>query len=145
MKIILNLIILILINHLSFTQNIVPNDKIIEAFGQEKTDQLIQNNPDLVDYYNFYLDNAFFFSKPTGKSVSNYIDIYEIKYVNDSSKYFDEDVTKLCKDNFNPLKYQITPDFHRYTHFKLGETGRYIVFKPTKIFIKEYKYYKKNK
>jgi len=70
------------------------------------------------------------------------IDIFTVAYLNNNSRYFDEDISKLCKENFNPLKYNFERDFHGYTHYKLGETGKYIVFKPVSVFNRELEAYK---
>jgi hypothetical protein len=55
---ILTLIFLLVAQHLS-SQNNVPVDKrVTEAFGKEYTVMLQKNNPDLLNYYQFYLNNA---------------------------------------------------------------------------------------
>jgi hypothetical protein len=141
-KILLNLFVGILLMYTSNAQDIVPDSRIVEAFGQEKTNQLLQDDPNQIIYYNFYLENAYFITQPKGKAVSNAVDIFTITYLNNNSKYFDEDISILCKENFNPLKYNFERDFHGYTHYKLGETGKYIVFKPVSVFNRELEAYK---
>ena len=141
-RILLSLIVGVLFVYTSNAQDIVPDNRIIEAFGQEKTNQLLQDDPNQIIYYNFYLENAYFISQPKEKAVSNAIDIFTVAYLNNNSRYFDEDISKLCKENFNPLKYNFERDFHGYTHYKLGETGKYIVFKPVSVFNRELEAYK---
>ena len=141
-RILLSLIVCVLFVYTSNAQDIVPDNKIIEAFGQEKTNQLLQDDPNQIIYYNFYLKNAYFISQPKEKAVNNAIDIFTVAYLNNNSRYFDEDISKLCKENFNPLKYNFERDFHGYTHYKLGETGKYIVFKPVSVFNRELEAYK---
>ncbi len=117
--------------------------RIIEAFGEEKVLLLQENNPEKLLYYHFFLENAFFFSQPKEKSVQKAIDIRSLYYVNDKTRIFDEDIESLNQKSFNPLKYSIKRSYAAYTHYKLGESGRYIIFKPIEIFEKEFEDYKK--
>ncbi len=125
------------------SQNSV-DQRIIEAFGEEEVLLLQQNNPERLLYYHFFLENAFFFSQPKEKAVQDAIDIRSLYYVSNKTRFFDEDIESLNQKSFNPLKYSIKRSYSAYTHYKLGESGRYIVFKPIEVFEKEFENYKKS-
>ena len=40
------------------SQNPQPDKRLLDYFGQEKLDILMKNSPDIIYYYNFYLDNS---------------------------------------------------------------------------------------
>ncbi|MCX6269926.1 MAG: hypothetical protein NTU44_01675 [Bacteroidetes bacterium] len=146
------LLILLFISQISFSQkpastlNIKPDPRLYECFPKDYVDGL-QSNPRLLLYYNFYLDNAFFVSEPTGKA-SNGLDISEVTYKepgpNGEIRRFDEDLSKFDVKKFNALKYNFKISPGVYTHFVLGKTGKVLVFYPQLDFTKKYNEYLKS-
>ena len=116
-----NLIIIasfLLISSVAISQT--ASDKVQEAFSAEKITELQENNPEKLEYWNFYADKVFVFN-PNAKSADSFDDISTLE-----PKY--EDVPVLTAENFdaetfNPLLYNIELKDKELQYFKVGNSG----------------------
>ncbi|MCF8370629.1 MAG: hypothetical protein K9H64_03335 [Bacteroidales bacterium] len=98
-------------------QKIDPDSRLVEAFGQSFADRLVQENSNLLVYYNFFLDNS-----------------YYITELPDDKADFFESLTKLPiapdtdPKNINVLKYEIKLKFDKETYFRMSDSNKVMVF-----------------
>jgi len=131
------------------TVNISPEPRLYECFDSAYVQRTLDRNPETIIYYNFYLDNSYYLSennpeKPTIEA----IDIFKVKKINYKNsgipEFFNENLTTFDTKKFNPLKYEFAIDFNKYITYKLGNTGKLLVFYPKSVFIQMYNIYKKS-
>lgn len=140
------LLSLFFISFQAFTQQSVtnrelkPDSRLYECFPKDYVDGL-KDNPRLLLYYNFYLDNAFFISEAIGKPAQG-LDILQVSYKepgpDGQTRYFDEDLSAFNPKTFNALKYSFSIAKDNYTHYLLGNTGKVLIFYPQQDFVKKY-------
>jgi hypothetical protein len=128
-------------------KGIKPDPRLYDCFTQDYINQLIKQ-PRLLAYYNFFLDHSYEVrGTDQGKPVES-IDISEVKTLDNGlgngGKAFAEDLTKFNPANFNPLKYDFKTDAELTRCYKLGNTGKMLVFLPATVFDRMYKEYLKS-
>jgi len=132
-----------------YSQNkgIKPDPRLYDCFTKEYINQLIKQ-PRLLAYYNFYLDNAYVVADTDlGKPVES-TDISQVKTLDNGlgngGKLFSEVLNPFNPKKFNPLKYDFQTHPELTTNYKLGNTGKMLVFYPSKVFASMYKEYLKS-
>lgn len=97
--------------------NPTPDARLIDAFGQSFADRLMQENTNLLVYYNFFLDNSYYITElPADKSD------------------FLESLAKLPiapetdQKDINVLKYELTLKFDKEIYFRMSESNKVMVF-----------------
>ncbi|HRY33104.1 MAG TPA: hypothetical protein P5531_09090 [Bacteroidales bacterium] len=124
-------------------QEIKPDPRLFECFSRDYVESL-QEQPRLLLYYNFFLDHAYFVSDAGGKAPQG-TDIREISFrepdENGNFRLFDEDLSTFNPATFNALKYDFRIRKDVYTHYKLGDTGKVLVFLPQEQFTAKYNEY----
>lgn len=116
----------------SFTENtIVPDSRIAEAFGQKHVDFLLKNNPDLISYYNFYLDKSYRLVEMPAKPSKQ--QILEVKL---KSEY-----QNVKSSKFNILLYDVKRDFDKNTYYNYH--GKLLVMLSEREFMELYNAHKK--
>jgi hypothetical protein len=104
-----------------------PDQRLYDVFEEEYIEQTLKNNANLLLYYNLFLSNSYFLmeipeEKPEVLEEMDHLDIDG-----------DPDPEK-----FNPLKYEINPDFKKRTILRWGRTCTVIVFYSGEEFTKLY-------
>lgn len=98
--------------------------RIVEMYGESRTQELLSTQPQLIDYLNYYVKNAF-----------------EIVYnVPERKLYQFEDITTLTNlrtglpislqdlDSLNVMLLSISRKGDQYLTYKIGDTGTVVVF-----------------
>ena len=120
-------LIALMLSIISFAQNeITPDPRISEAFGQSKVADLQKNNPDLLVYYSFFLKEGFIIRNyGQEKVIANLGSIPKISL---KKEFSGESLPDLKNGNLNILKfdYKINPDSE--TICRIDESGYVIVF-----------------
>ncbi len=117
-----------------YTISIEPDSRLIDYLGKEKVNFIQKNNPELIRYYNFFLDNVYYLEKlPAEKFTNSNIKTIELPLING-----EVDTQKL-----NVLKLEIQRKFDSPTYFKLKGRNEVIVFLSEKDFMKKYNKYRK--
>jgi hypothetical protein len=129
----------------SATREIKPDARLYECFPKDYVDGL-KDNPRLLLYYNFFLDNAFFVSDAKGKAPQGQ-DITKVTYKepgpDGQPRYFNEDLSSFNPKKFNALQYQFNISHDKYTQYLLGNTGKVLIFYPQQYFTQKYREYLK--
>jgi hypothetical protein len=104
-----------------------PDPKLIEGFGQETVDFYIQNAPELIAYYNFFVNYSYKIVDLPQEKMSELDNIpsFQIK-----EKFISEpvDYSEQGLQNLNILKYDFKLDQIGSMIYKIGNTNKLIVF-----------------
>lgn len=109
-----------------YAQN--PSDsidqRVVEMYGQNRLNELLRDQPDYVDYLNYYVQNAFqvLNDVPDYKLIDT-PDISELRYLNTG-----EPVEFIGIESLNILLISLKRKNHEYFTYKIGNTGKAIVF-----------------
>jgi len=119
----------------AFTSGVItPDSRVIDYLGKEKVDFIQKNNPELIRYYNFFLDNVYYLEKlPADKFTNNNMKTIELPL-----KKGEVDTKKL-----NVLKLEVQRKFDTPTYYKLKGRNEIIVFLSEQDFMKKYNKYRK--
>lgn len=116
----------------------VPDPRLNEALGDEQIQFLTQNNPDLIGYYNYFLDNAFVLIQHPAEKVPGIIANVPLLELKNASLSMDKpDVAKGAK-GINIFKYDFHLDQNNSTQYRLDNSGIIIVFYPAKVITANY-------
>jgi hypothetical protein len=130
-------------SYLALKSQVTVDQRLYDCFSENEINDIIQQNPKLIEYYNFYLDNSYYVvslsesEKPvTGE------DIHKVTIKSNDNvltAYFDEKT--FSKEKFNPLKYNFKLDKNRYNIYIWKEANVAIVFYPLNMISSYYKEY----
>lgn len=120
----------------SIGQNI--NSKVIEYLGTEKANDLFSNNVEKYTHLLDFIDNSWYVQDVSFKDLSDLKDFRTVNFKGTGANLFDDGQNFLI-ENFNPLLYEIKIQDKYPTIYKLGETGKIIVFYSREYFIEKAK------
>ena len=120
----------------SIGQNI--NSKVIEYLGAEKGNELFSNNIDKYKHLLDFIDNSWYVQDVSFKDLSDLKDFRTVQFKGTGANLFDDGENFLL-ENFNPLLYDIKIEDKEPKTYKLGETGKIIVFYSREYFIEKAK------
>jgi len=124
----LNFIIVFLFIAISHTP-IKPDVRVIDYLGKEKVDFIQKKNPELIRYYNFFLDNAYTISTvPTDKLINNDFPTLNLPLKNG----------KVDTKSLNILKLNIQRKYDEAIYYKIKNSDEIIVFLSEKDFMVKY-------
>jgi len=123
-------------SYYSFGQNINP--KVIEHLGIEKAQELFSNNPEKYNHLLDFINHSWYVQDVSFKDLSNLKDFRAVHFKGVGANLFDDGQNFLI-ENFNPLLYEIQIQDKYPTIYKLGETGKIIVFYSREYFIEKHK------
>ena len=109
-----------------------PDPRLYKCYDSAFLDTLMIYRSNLIVYLNFYLDHAFFIADlPPNKSL-DVPDISEVLMIprKESERYrnFDLTVEGYNPANWNILRYNFKRSFDDRTYYKIGNTGKVLVF-----------------
>lgn len=117
----------------SFT-GIQPDQRIIDYLGQEKVDIIVKNNPDLIRYYNYFLENSYMVSSvPQDKLDDN----------NFPEIYLPLKNGKVDTKSLNVLKLEIQRKYNERSYFKVKNSNEIFVMLSEKEFMVKYNNYRR--
>jgi hypothetical protein len=122
----------------SSKSTVTPDPRLYEALGKSNVEFLLQNNPDMIGYYNYYLDNAFVLVQHSPEKFSSIIKNCPKLELNDASLTYDKpDISKGTK-SINILKYvyKLQPD--QNSTYWIDKSGITIVFYSEKTITENY-------
>ena len=120
----------------SIGQNI--SSKVIEYLGTEKANDLFSNNVEKYTHLLDFIDNSWYVQDVSFKDLSDLKDFRTVNFKGTGANLFDDGQNFLI-ENFNPLLYDIKIQDKYPTTYKLGETGKIIVFYSREYFIEKAK------
>lgn len=125
-------LVIILLSSFSGNQ---PDQRIIDYLGQEKVDIITKNNPDLIRYYNYFLDNSYMVaSVPQDKLNDNNFQEIDLPLKNG----------KVDIKTLNVLKLEIQRKYDERIYFKVKNSNEIFVILSEKEFIEKYNEYRRN-
>ena len=117
----------------SFT-TVKPDTRLVDYLGAEKVAIIQKNNPSLIHYYNFFLDNSYNLETvPTDKLQDN--DFEELELPLSEGEV---DTQKL-----NVLKLNIQRKYDENIYYKIKGSNQILVMLSEEQFIKKYNKYRK--
>ena len=134
-----NMKVFILITSLFLGLNLfgqTPDAKVIEHLGEEKATELFSSNLAKYNHLLDFINQSWYVQDVSFKDLSSLIDFRTVTYTGTEANKFD-DGTNFHIENFNPLLYNVTIQDKYPTTFKLGETGKIIVFYSREYFLKK--------
>jgi len=132
--IILTIALMIAFN--SIGQNINP--KVIESLGVERAHDLFSNNPEKYNHLLDFINHSWYVQDVHFKDLSDLKDFRTVNFKGTGLNLFD-DGQNFRIENFNPLLYEIKIEDKFPTVYKLGETGKIIVFYSREYFMEKAK------
>ena len=116
---------------INFAQNtkeqIIADPRIVEVFGQETVDFYLENNPSIIRYYNFFLENSYTIQDMPQEKMEGLKTLAELKlktqFQTDLADYSDKGL-----ENLNIMKYDLKIDPNVGPIFRLGNTNKIIIF-----------------
>ena len=117
----------------SFTK-VIPDARLVDYLGEEKLAILQKNDPDIIVYYNYFLDNSYIIQTlPADKlKGGNY------KTLNLPLRGGKVDTKKL-----NVLKLDIQRKYDQRVYYKIANSQEVLIFLSEKEFMKKYNAYRK--
>lgn len=133
-----------------FSQNsnkVTPDPRLYQCFEKTYIDNLLVNNPEMIAYYNYYLDHSYYVASLKAEKEVTGKDIHNVekksKDGNITNVKFSE--TKYNAKTFNVLKYNFETGYLLAPNYIWKEAGIVIVFYPEKSIKEEFIKFNKNK
>ncbi len=120
------------------TLSSVPDARLYEAFGKERVDFLVQKNPDMIKYYNFFLDNSFVLVKHHPEKVAEIIRTVPMMELTNPSLVKDVPNKAVGTKSVNILKYKYQLNMNNTTQYRLDDSGTVIIFFPARVITEKY-------
>lgn len=122
----------ILVFSTTYAQQNLPDKRLKECFSSYEISELTSSNPELIEYYNFYMNNSYYVVdlKKAEKEVTG-IDIHTVssRLSNQQTQGFFE-LKTYSKETFNPLAYNFNLKKDEYVVYVWKDAGVAIVFYP---------------
>lgn len=123
-----------------FSQDQLQADsRILTRYSQDYIDRNLELAPDGIRYMNFFLDNGYYITEMPGKyEDAKYL--YEIN--SETHEVESEPVVDFDFDNVNIYKYKYELGRTYNMIYRIGDTGKVIVFYSMNEMMEKYNYYK---
>jgi len=117
----------------SFTK-VVPDARLVEYLGQEKLAILQKNDPDIIVYYNYYLDNSYILQTiPADKLEGGNYQTLKLPLRGG----------KVDTQKLNVLKLDIQRKYDQRVYYKVEGSSEVLIFLSEKEFMKKYNAFRK--
>lgn len=129
-KLILSVLLLTVIGFTNAqTQKIqvIADPRIVEVFGQETVDFYLENNPSIIRYYNFFLENSYSIQDMPQEKMEGLKTLPELTLKNEFQTDL-VDYTEKGLENLNIMKYDLKIDSNIGPIYRLGNTNKIIIF-----------------
>ena len=113
------------------------NQKVIDYLGEAQANELYNTKKDKYNHLLQYINHSWYIQDVSFKDLSNIKDIRSVKYTGPSLNTFDDGIN-FNISNFNPLFYDIKIQANFATTYKLGNSGKIIVFYSRDFYIEKY-------
>lgn len=106
---------------------VIADPRVIEVFGQETVTFYLENNPSLIEYYNFFLDNSYSIQDMPQEKMGELQNIPELK-LKEQFQTSLIDYSEKGLENLNIMKFDFQIDTNVGPIFRLGNTNKLIIF-----------------
>lgn len=129
--------------------DITPDSRLYECFDSAFVKNTLLSSPVTILYYNYYLNNSYYIAnndvkKPTTEALDIYKVKKSIKGKTEKVEIFNNDLSDFDTKNLNVLMCDFKIDFNNYITYKLGKTGKLLIFFPKSVFLQMFTEYKKS-
>jgi hypothetical protein len=109
------------------TNSNTPDQKLIDALGQETVNFYLNNDPNLIGYYNFFLNYSYkIVDMPEPKM--DQLDQIPVMRLKEKFLSEPEDFSEIGLQKLNIMKYEIKIDPINGAMYRLGNTTKLIIF-----------------
>jgi|GEM_PF-1286475 hypothetical protein len=119
------LLLTIAIFFASFSKAQMPDSKLSAVYTPEHLNNLKHNNPDAIEYFNFYVNNSFKITDlPQGKDLEK----EELHKINPITKEItNEQIQMVDLVDFNPYLFSCKTDQNNRKYYSIGNTGKLLI------------------
>lgn len=114
-----------MISVVSFSQDVYVDSRLDAAYSEDYINDLIENNPEQIRYLNWYLDNSYTI---VYAGLDKCEQMPYLKHFDPVNKILGDNVDDIDEGSFNIFMYQFERDFDKQVHYRIGNTGKAIVF-----------------
>jgi hypothetical protein len=123
----------------SQAQTITPDARLDVVYSEDYLQNLTDNNPEKLEYMNWYLDNSYFIINGDIEKSSQFP---YLKHYDPSTKTVGENVQSINETDFNLYLYDFRRKLEGRTSYRIGDTGLIIVFESHKKLAEKFNKYK---
>ena len=138
MKSIINALLLLILPVSLVAQSQQPKNSIqidtrlYEVYDKDYLEEIKTKDPFLIQYWTFYLDNAFIITDRAGLSKPDEDKYYPLVSIPDLTKV---NIMKI------ETKQNLKQDLYKETVYKIKGTDKYLVYYPNKVFVQKFNAY----
>jgi hypothetical protein len=125
------LLMMTAMNAWSQSTTVKPDARLKQIMDASTLEQISLQKPELILYYNYYLDNAFYVAKLNNEKPVTGTDIHTVGIKGKSGKFAE---TTFDQQRFNVLKYDFNRELDRFVTYVWKEAGVALVFYPQRHF-----------
>jgi len=137
-KITLLFSLLCLFTLIAGAQSIHVDSRLDAVYSEDYIDNLVENNPQKVKYLNWCLDNSYTI---VYAGVDKCEQMPYLKHFDPVNKIVGENVENIDETNFNIFMYQFERQFDKKTYYRIGNTGKAIIFESNSKLTKNFNNY----
>lgn len=131
--------VILFVNVCMLAQNTIPDERLYDVYSQEYLQNLVTNNPDKIDYLNWYLDNSY---KIIHSNIEKSSQFPYLKHYDLSTKTVGQNVQSINETDFNLYLYDFRRKIEGRTGYRIGDTGLIILFDSHKKIAENFNKYK---
>lgn len=105
---------------------VIPDARIYEIYSEERVQTLVDNKPEIIRYWNYFLDHSYLVEDIPDEKTYNYPDLKSVAKLDRTSNLaFDVSVEEA---SLNVLLFDPKIPQDKSIIYRLGDTGKIIVF-----------------
>jgi len=140
MKKIILLSMLVISGITAFSQDLPIDSRLSAKYSEEDLLDMQQNRPQDLEYLNWFVENSYVIKEVVDPEVLNYP---KLKYMDRETKMEGSEVTEFDAENFNIMEYGFEIAAKSSNVYKIGDTGKLLVFYSSDDLTKLYNEYKR--
>jgi len=105
-------------------QNIYADSRLSEVYDHDYINDLMHNNPQELEYLNWYLDNSY---EIVFAGLEKCEQMPYLKHMNPENKSTGENVMSFDEENFNIFLYSFERQYDKKSYYRIGNTGYTLV------------------
>ena len=140
MKKIILLSMLVISGITAFSQTIPIDSRLYAKYSEEDLLDMQQNRPYDLEYLNWFVENSYVIKEVENPDV---LDFPKLKYMDRETKMEGAEVTVFDAENFNIMEYGFEILGNSSSVYKIGNTGKLLVFYSSRDLTKLHNEYKR--
>ena len=115
---------------------IVPDERLLELYSQKHIDKLMTNQPNIIAYWNYFLDHSYFIENPPVSKANTYPNLEDAVLTNPETG-LPYDVS-MEVNQLNVKLFHLEIQKNKRVSYRLGDTGKLITFYSKDEFLANY-------